>query len=257
MIQDFFRGVGAYGKAIRILFTRQFIWFLIFPFLLTNALFWIGEYWVATFGADLSQYLEVRIEEWLKEIAWLQWLGKFVGLIIWLSFRIFYFITFVSLGGYVLLILMSPLYSWLSEYTEAYLTGTKYPFSMERLLREMIRGISLVIRNMFFQLLITFLIFLCSFIPFVGLFSPFLLFGVAAYFYGFSFVDYAIERRKLSVRESIRYINHNKALVVGIGSVFALAILIPWFNLIACGFVSVLSVIAGTIAINEKNEPKY
>ena len=71
---------------------------------------------------------------------------------------------------------------------------------------------------------------------------------------GYDFVDYAIERKRFNVRQSVRYVNKNIGLVTGIGTVFALALMIPALSLAACCFVSLLSVIAGTIAVERMND---
>ena len=67
-------------------------------------------------------------------------------------------------------------------------------------------------------------------------------------------IDYAIERKRFNVRQSVRYVNKNIGLVTGIGTVFALALMIPALSLAACCFVSLLSVIAGTIAVERMND---
>ena len=116
---------------------------------------------------------------------------------------------------------------------------------------EIFRGIGIAFRKMFVQFLFCIVFFLCSFIPFVGLLSPFALFFTSAYFYGFSFMDYAIERKCFNVRESVRYVNKNIGLAMGIGSVFALVLMIPWMRVVACSFVSLLSVIASMVSLHE------
>lgn len=45
-------------------------------------------------------------------------------------------------------------------------------------------------------------------------------------------------------------------MVTGVGCVFALSLMIPWLSVIACSFVSILSVIAGTVAIHRVTEEK-
>ena len=63
-------------------------------------------------------------------------------------------------------------------------------------------------------------------------------------------MDYAIERRRYNIRQSVRYVNKNRGVVVGIGSVYALALMVPWLGTMLCCFVSLLSVIASALAIN-------
>lgn len=249
---NFFIGLRAYGKAFRILFSRRFWWFLLFPMGILILLF-IGGNWLVSYAGD-SVYglIETHIRSWVSGISWLRWVNDATGILIQVILKILYFFFFVAFGGYIVLIIMSPVYSWLSERTEAHLTGRKYPFSLKEFGWEIFRGILIVFRNMFVQFLLVILLFLLSFIPLVGWLTPVIVFFVSAYFYGFSFVDYAIERKRYTVRQSVRFVQRNVGMVTGIGTVFALSLMIPWVSLIACCYVSLLSVIAATIAVNEE-----
>lgn len=248
----FFRGIRAYGGAINILFSRKFAWFMIFPMIVLVLLFIGGNLLVSYTGEGLYGLIEDKIALWVNGVSWLQWVNGAAGILIKIVLKILYFFLFVAFGGYIVLVVMSPVYSWLSERTEAYVSGKEYPFSFRQLLWEIFRGIGIALRNLFFQLLISFVLFLCSFIPVVGFLTPFAIFFVSAYFYGFSFVDYAVERKRYNVRQSVCYINKNAGLVTGIGTVFAFSLMIPWFNIFACSFVSLLSVIAATVSLSSE-----
>lgn len=249
---NFFIGLRAYGKAFRILFSRRFWWFLLFPVIVLTLLFLGGNWLVGYAGDGIYAWVEGPLKEWVGNISWLSWITTVSGWLIRIVLKIFYFLLFISFGGYIVLIVMSPVYSWLSERTEAHLTGRKYPFSLKEFGWEIFRGILIVFRNMFVQFLLVILLFLLSFIPLVGWFTPVIVFFVSAYFYGFSFVDYAIERKRYNVRQSVRFVQRNVGMVTGIGTVFALSLMIPWLSIIACCYVSLLSVIAATIAVNEE-----
>jgi len=252
----FFLGIRSYGRALEILFSRRFWWFTLFPILILLLLFTGGNLLVSYAGDNIYGLFEDRLRAWVGGISWLQWLTSATGMLIRILLRIVYFFLFMAFGGYIVLMVMSPVYSWLSGRTEAALTGHEYPFSWRQLLREVFRGIGIALRNMIFQLFFTVVFMLCSFIPLIGLLSPLAVFLTSAYFYGFSFVDYTIERKRFNVKESVRYVNRNIGTVTGIGSVFALALMIPWFSLIACSFVSLLSVMAAAIAISEQEKNK-
>lgn len=252
----FFSGIKAYGKAADILFSRKFWWFWLFPLAILLLLFIGGNTLVSWGGDSLSHLVESKMAEWIQGISWLQWADRATGILIKIVLRILYFLLFIAFGGYVVLIVMSPIYSWLSERTEAYLTGKEYPFSLKQLLWEIFRGILIALRNLFFQLFISVVLFFCTFIPVAGLFVPFVIFFFSAYFYGFSFVDYVIERKKYNVKESVRYINKNAGLVTGVGSVFALSLMIPWASIVVCSFVSLWSVVAATVALNQTEKGK-
>lgn len=253
-MNGFWLGIHAYGRAAGILFSRKFWWFLLFPVLILLLLFMGGNFLVSYAGDSLYELIEHQVRSWVSGISWLQWIGEATGIFIKVVLRILYFFLFVTFGGYIVLVVMSPVYSYLSERTEAYLTGKEYPFSLRQLVWEIFRGIVIAVRNMFLQLLLTVVIFFCSFIPVVGLIAPFAIFFTSAYFYGFSFLDYVIERKKFNVKQSVRYVNKNIGLATGIGTVFALSLMISWLSIIACCFVSLLSVIAATIALRKREE---
>lgn len=251
---EFGRGVKAYGLAFKMLFTSRFAWFMIFPVLAWILFFCLGGLLVGWLGNPVEEWIHEGITNWVGNIAWLHNAGAVVAFIFRLLIRFAYFMLFLSVGGYLILIVLSPIYSWLSERTETALTGKEYPFRFGRFLREMLRGILIAIRNTFFQLLVTVILMLMSFIPLIGLLTPFLLFLSSAYFYGFSFVDYTIERRYLLVRESVSYVNRNIGFVMGIGLPFAAALLLPWGQFLVCGFVSLASVMAATVAVCENDQ---
>lgn len=248
---DFLSGLRMYGQAWSILFSRKFRWFLLLPLAVWALLFGLGNGLVNYAAGEAYAWLE----EWLSGFSWLNGMSTAVGWMIRIAFRIFYFLLFAAFGGYVVLMAMSPVYSWLSERTEAHLTGKKRSFRLREFGWEIFRGIRIVWRNMVVQGLVVFLLFLLSFIPLVQWVTPILVFFVSAYFYGFSFMDYAVELKRFSVRQSVRYMNRRIGTVTGIGSVFALSLLLPWFGLLICCYVSLLSVIAGTIAVNREALP--
>ena len=219
---EFGRGVKAYGLAFKMLFTSRFAWFMIFPVLAWILFFCLGGLLVGWLGNPVEEWIHEGITNWVGNIAWLHNAGAVVAFI----FRVL----------------------------ETALTGKEYPFRFGRFLREMLRGILIAIRNTFFQLLVTVILMLMSFIPLIGLLTPFLLFLSSAYFYGFSFVDYTIERRYLLVRESVSYVNRNIGFVMGIGLPFAAALLLPWGQFLVCGFVSLASVMAATVAVCENDQ---
>ena len=202
----FFTGIQLYGKAFGILFSRKFWWFLLFPVIILLLLFIGGNILISLAGDSLYGLIEAKLTAWVGGISWLQWVTTTTSVLIKIVLRILYFFLFVAFGGYIVLVVMSPVYSWLSERTEAHLTGREFPFSFRQFAWEI------------------------------------------------AFIDYAIERKRFNVRQSVRYVNKNIGLVTGIGTVFALALMIPALSLAACCFVSLLSVIAGTIAVERMND---
>src|SRR5690606_25151495 len=116
----------------------------------------------------------------------------------------------------------SPVFAYLSEKTESILEGRDFPFSFKQLLKDIIRGIRLALRNLLWQTVYTVSILILSFIPIIGWISPLISLFVECYYYGFSMVDYSCERRRLSPAESIRFIGEHKGLAIGNGLLFYL-----------------------------------
>lgn len=168
--------------------------------------------------------------------------------------RVGFFFLFLFFGGYIIVAIMSPVFSIISEKTEKILTGNDYPFDFFQFLKDIVRGVLLAIRNALLQLLISVLLFFLSFVPLLGFVTPILMFLVSAYFFGFSFMDYAIERQRLSVKDSVKYMRDNKGLVMGNGFIFAVVLLVPFLGVLISGFAAIVSVVAGTLLVAEKSK---
>jgi CysZ protein len=225
---------------------------MLFPVVLSQLLFWGGHHLVDQWGG----MLEARVEAWTSGISWLEWSGRVAAILaLWLT-RVVYYLLFLLWGGYLLMVVMSPVYSWLSERVEARLSGVRYPFRFRQFLWQAWRGVLLAAGGMVLQTGAFLVLFACSFIPPLGLVTPILAFLVTAYFYGFAFMDYAVERKRLTLREGIGYIHREAGRAVGVGAVFTLALLFPFGRVFVCGFVSLLSVMAAAVALDDCNKKK-
>ena len=156
----FFLGIRAYGKAFELLFSRKFWWFLFFPVLILLFLFIGGNILVSYAGDNLYGLFGNQLRNLLEGVSWLQWVNGVSNVLLKIVLKIIYFFFFAAFGGYLVLIFMSPVYSWLSERTEAYLSGKEYPFSWKQLFWEIFRGVGIALRNMFVQLLFSLFFFL-------------------------------------------------------------------------------------------------
>ena len=185
------------------MFSSKLWYFMLFPVVIVIVLFVVGNYAVGYWGDGLSGVIEAKMTEWIEGISWLEWVSGVAGFLVKLLTRFLYYILFISFGGYVVMVVMSPVYSWLSERTEAIVSGREYPFNLKQLVWEIGRGIAISLRCMILQLLVMIVLFFGSFIPLAGLVMPVLTFGVGAYFYGFAFMDYAVERKRFRVKERI------------------------------------------------------
>ena len=187
------------------MFKHRLIWFFVFPILL-NLILWVGGF---NLVGQFSDYLLNYTNEVLKNMDWGMdkdgWVFTVVYAIVWLSLRVLYFLLFAYLGGYLILIFMSPV-------------------------------LTLIIVLLGFSL-----------IPPLGLILPFVLFFISAYFYGFSMVDYTLERRGIGISKSIKFIRNHSGSAMSLGTPLALVLLIPFLGSMLAGFIAIVSVVAATL----------
>lgn len=186
------------------------------------------------------------LSAWLQTLqsTFLGFLFTIAGIILWLILMLFYF----SLFKYIWLIIGSPIFAYLSEKTESILEGKEYPFSISQFAQDAWRGIRMAIRNSLWQTVYVISILLLSFIPLIGWIAPLIALFVECYYYGFSMLDYSLERHKMSTFQSIDFIGKHKGLAIGNGIIFFLmhaVILLGWI------FAPAYAVIAATISILE------
>jgi CysZ protein len=194
--------------------------------------------------------LKTGLKTWLDHMksGLLGFFFTLAALTLWLIQMLLYF----SLFKYVWLILGSPVFAYLSEKTDAILQNKDYPFTLQQLLKDMVRGIQIALRNALWQTVYMIGILILSLIPILGLATPLLAILVECYYYGFSMLDYSCERRKMNAAESIFYIGNHKGLAVGNGIVFYVFQLIPFFGwMLAPAY----AVIAATMSMHEINKP--
>lgn len=207
-------------------------------------------FFITSSGAAVT-YLShsLGIDRWLhrQESGFLSFLFMMGEIMIRLILLFFYF----SLFKYLFLIIGSPLFAYLSEKTEAIISGKDFPFSWPQLLKDMVRGIKLALRNTLWQAVYAISLLILSFFPVIGWVTPVIVLFVECYYYGFSMLDYSCERHKLSPSESIEYIGKHKGLAIGNGIVFYLMHLLP---VVGWVLAPAYAVIAATISLYYQNK---
>ncbi|WP_341838305.1 EI24 domain-containing protein [Chitinophaga pollutisoli] len=146
----------------------------------------------------------------------------------------------------------SPLFAYLSEKTESIMQGKDFPFSASQLLKDLVRGIRLSLRNLVYQTALMLILAILAFVPILGWLTPLIAMLIECYYFGFSMMDYSFERHRWSMRQSIAYIRHHKGMAMGNGIVFYLFLFIPvlgWL-LAPC-----YAVIAATIHLQQQRLP--
>jgi CysZ protein len=170
--------------------------------------------------------LKTGLKGWLDRInnGFLGFLFTLGSLVLWVAMMLFYF----SLFKFFFLIVGSPVFAYLSEKTEAIIEGKDFPFSFAQLTKDIVRGIRIALRNALWQTVYAFSILLLSLVPVAGLLTPVLSLSIEFYYYGFSMLDYSMERHRKSPAESIEYIGTHKGLAIGNGLGFYAMHLLPF-----------------------------
>jgi CysZ protein len=153
---------------------------------------------------------------------------------------------------YLFLIIGSPLFSYLSEQTEALINGKgdEFAFDGKQMMADMGRGIRVALRNSVWQTVYTISILILSFIPLVGWITPVISTFVECYYYGFSMLDYSCQRHQLSPTASFAYISQHKGLAIGNGIIFYGMHFVPILGWVLA---PAYAVIAATISLYHQN----
>lgn len=234
LIQEFSTAISQHGKAFSFIRKNGLSWTFLIPIAIFLILATIGFY-------SMGELAELLADKFVTDYI-------FITTLLVFFLKILFFVILGKWGGYLVVIIMSPFLAYISEKTEKIITGNDYPFNFSQFLSDVIRGILLALRNFCIETLIGIVLYIFSFftvgiaVPIVSIF----LVLVSAYFYGFSFIDYTNERRKLSVSESVRYVRQRKAMSCGHGIVFALLIYIPIIGVALSAFYSIIATVAAT-----------
>jgi CysZ protein len=175
------------------------------------------------------------IESWLQKerSEWLSFLFVMTGMMLRLILVLFYF----SFFKYLILIIGSPAFSYLSEKTEAIIEGKEHGFNWPELKKDCTRNIKLALRNCGWQSVYLLALIILSLVPVVGWITPVVALFMECYYFGFSMLDYNFARLGLNPQQSISFIGRHKGLAIGNGLLFYLMhivlILAPAYAIIA------------------------
>ena len=251
MLKELVIAIQSYFKAHRFI-SKHGLWkWILIPGIIYAILFFFGMWLFWSSSTEAITWLSARlgIIQWLKESD--NSFLNFIFILGSLMFRLILMFFYFSFFKFLFLIVGSPVFAYLSEKTEAILEGKEYPFSWGQLMKEIVRGIKLALRNTLWQTVYTLAILILSVIPVVGWITPVIAFLVECYYYGFSMLDYSCERHKLTPSQSIEFISRHKGLAIGNGIVFFLM-----HGLLFVGWVlaPAYAVVAATISLYHQKE---
>ncbi|MBL0233400.1 MAG: EI24 domain-containing protein [Chitinophagaceae bacterium] len=215
---------------------RLFRWILI-PGIIYTILFFLGMWFFFRSADSAVSWMSsnLNIENWLQKerSEWLSFLFVMTGMMLRLILVLLYF----SFFKYVILILGSPLFAFLSEKTESSIEGKEYSFKFSEVKKDCLRNITLSLRNCGWQTVYLLALVLLSLVPLVGWITPVIALLMEGYYFGFSMLDYSFARVEFSPSQSVHFMGRHKGLAIGNGLLFyvmhALIVLAPAYAIIA------------------------
>ncbi|MFN8289796.1 MAG: EI24 domain-containing protein [Chitinophagaceae bacterium] len=177
----------------------------------------------------------LRIETWLQSARneWLSFLLVMTGVMLRLVLVLCYF----SFFKYLILIIGSPLFAYLSEKTEAIMEGKEYTWNWASIRKDCARSIRLDLRNCGWQSVYLLAVIVLSLVPVAGWITPIIALVMECYYFGFSMLDYSFARASLTPSQSIHFTGQHKGLAIGNGFLFyvmhILIMLAPAYAIIA------------------------
>lgn len=252
-------GFFGYKKALNLIFKRGYAKYLLLPLAINMVLFFVGWGTIGELSNTGAEHFKMWIGMEDADFWGADFLSGALDGFIWLLVKLMFFVIFVYYGGFIIMIILSPIFSIISEKTERELAGEKdYPFNLKQFIKDIFRGIGIALRNLMIETLFLILVFILSFIPVIGWLAAIFMFFVSSYFYGFSYMDYTNERHTRPLKASVKYIRKYKWVAITNGAVFSLSLLIPYCGMMISPFVAVVAVIAGTVSMIEieRTEPE-
>ena len=228
MLKEIVIAVQSWGEAQRFIQQHRLFRWIIIPGIIYTLLFIAGMlvFWQSSNAVISWISRQLSIETWLQSerSEWLSFLFVMMGMMLRLILVLFYF----SFFKYLILIIGSPVFAYLSEKTEAIIEGKDHVFNWQDLKKDCIRSIKLALRNCGWQSLYLISLILLSFIPVIGWITPVIALLMECYYFGFSMLDYSFARISFTPSQSIAFTGRHKGLAIGNGLLFYLVhIVIP------------------------------
>ncbi len=244
MLRDLLDGVFNYFKVFKVASEYKLWKYLFYSGLISTfigaCLFYSAFQYGDIFGQsifswykwDFGKDLISAIDDW-------------VGIIIIAIFGVLIF-------KYIVLIVSSPIMSFLSEQYER--QTTSFPaltsFSFLQVFQDLKRGVLLNLRNLFRELFIVGMLMVVGIFPVFTLFVAPLIFIVQSYFAGFGNLDYFLERHH-DINGAVSFVKRYRFLAIGNGAVFLLLLMIPVLGWFIAPFFATLSGTIGAISRRE------
>jgi len=244
-LREFFLAVQYYPRAVSFINQHRLWKYLVLPAIFNSIAFIAVGYLGWIYSGDLIGFLISKAGFAEDSGFWKTLVQVLLSIVI----RGMVILLYLKLYRYIVLIFFAPILAFISEMIQEKANGIKRKFSFAQFSRDVLRGIGIAFKNLAIELSIYLLIFLTTLIiPIISPVSPFLVFMVGSYFYGFSMMDYRNEFYFLSAKESRKLIWDHIGLTMGNGLIFYFLLLIPVLGVLLA---PTISVVAAGLALNE------
>ncbi|ASS50274.1 MAG: hypothetical protein A3D31_11960 [Candidatus Fluviicola riflensis] len=132
---------------------------------------------------------------------------------------------------FIVLTLLSPFNSFLSEKFDSEISGREFKTSFIQILNDLLRAVFVVMIAITFEITCIIGWWMLSWIPGLGYLDPIMYWLISAFFFGFAFYDYSLERHGVSTLGSIGFSFSKMSYMLVTGSIFMLIFMIPYIGL--------------------------
>lgn len=235
-----------YSEAFSIIERKDLKLFYMLPGLLSFLLIFLFYFLSTKISFSLFNELSTMID--LQQYSPLAYylVKILVGIIVFMV----YFLVYKGL----ILILLSPFLSYISEKVEEDRDGREVDFSFKQNIKFIGRGIVVSSKYFLFEISGTLLILMLGFIPLFNLFTPLLLLVIQGFFAGASIMDYTLERREYNSTQSFSFVKRNFFFTTFSGIIFILFFMLPIVGMFMAPLVSCVAITRGTLEILDKKK---
>jgi CysZ protein len=179
--------------------------------------------------------------------SWIDWIAElFESMLSFVVEQVYLFIVLTAL---------SPFFTVLGERFDNDLTGNKFDGSFKKFFQDILRMVFVVFLMIVFEYSFILVYWIFSWFIDIPVVDSIVYFIIAAFFFGFAFYDFALERYGKGVGKSISFAFSNPLTMILTGGVFLLIYKIPY---IGVPLAPVLTVMISTVVYlyNTKKLPK-
>ncbi len=239
-IKEILAGLSCHRRAHRLVMDHK-LWRLILIPGLLSIFYFPAVIWGTMYAVrPVTRYLHAQ---WVPEFLQSTLTLALLGVVIWALSIYVGFLLFRN----VIMILCSPLLSYISETVEKVSGGIEPPkFTWQGVGREILRATCLSLLAVLISAFAFALCFLIGLIPVAGAVVAFALMTIIqSYLAGIGFADPVLERRRYTIPSTLKFARRHRPRLIGVGVGFLLLMAVPiigWFVAPSYG------IIAGTLA---------